>query len=243
MHREARSWILERASSSVRYRVGFESLPLEEYLIQLHKIGRHGSVDPTDGVASGWSGGDHVLDVNFDLEKNIINDALHLAIRVDTDKIPGPRLKAYTKMETDALAQLNPSGKPTKAQRLEAKEAAMIRAEAEAADGRFRKMAFYPVLWDGQSNTLYSGATSASVNDRLQTLFRETFDLTLVPVTPQPRLYQARGQERGRGPGTGPLRRRRRPPRLLDRQRRTNAILGNSTSSGSGTPCRLTATW
>ena len=100
--------------------------------------------DPADGVAVGWAGGDHVLDLTLDLGKNIINDALHLAIRVDTDKIPGSLLRAYTKIETDARAQLNPSGHPTKAQRQEAKEAARIRAEAEAADGRFRRMAHYP---------------------------------------------------------------------------------------------------
>src|SRR5262249_42536223 len=146
---------------------------------QLHAIGRHGGPDPTDGVAIGWAGGDHVLDLGFDLGKNIINDALHLAIRVDTDKIPGSLLPAYTKIETDARAQLNPSGYPTKAQRQEAKEAARIRAEAEAADGRFRRLAHYPVLWDGQNNVLYAGSASNTVLERLQSLFRETFDRTL----------------------------------------------------------------
>ena len=133
-----------------------------------HAIGRHGAADPTDGVAVGWAGGDHVLDLTFDLAKNIINDALHLAIRIDTDKIPGDLLRAYTRIETDARAQLNPSGFPTKAQRQEAKEAARIRAEAEAADGRFRRLKHYPVLWDGQANVLYAGTTSDSVLDRLQ---------------------------------------------------------------------------
>ena len=56
--------------------------------------------------------------------------------------------------------RVNPSGLPTKAQRDEAKEAARIRAEAEAADGRFRRLAHYPVLWDGRANILYAGATS-----------------------------------------------------------------------------------
>ncbi len=187
----------------MRYRVSGDSpLPFGEELLELasqHAIGRHGAADPTDGVSVGWSGGDHVLDLTFDLAKNIINDALHLAIRVDTDKIPGSLLRAYTKIETDARAQMNPSGFPTKAQRQEAKEAAKIRAEAEAADGRFRRLAHYPVLWDGQSNTLYVGATSNSVLERLQGLFRETFDRTLEPVTSGSLAYslaEVRGQER-----------------------------------------------
>ncbi len=171
----------------VRYRVSGESpLPFgEDHLeaVELHTIGKHGAADPTDGNSVGWSGGDHVLDLTFGLEKNIINDALHLAIRVDTDKIPSDLLKAYTKIETDARAQLNPSGFATKAQKQEAKEAARIRAEAESADGRFRRRKHYPVLWDGQSNILYAGTTSAAVLDRLIPLFRETFGRNLEPIT------------------------------------------------------------
>lgn len=187
----------------VRYRVdGVEPLPFgEEHLqrAEAHAIGRHGSADPTDGVSVGWAGGNHVLDTAFALEKNVLNDALHLAIRVDTDKIPGELLRAYTRIELDARAELNPSGMPTKAQREEAKEAAKLRAEAEAADGRFRRRKHYPVLWDGQSNCLYAGTTSASVLDRLVTLFRETFDRGLEPITAGSLAYslaEARGQGR-----------------------------------------------
>jgi hypothetical protein len=187
----------------VRYRVSEPSpLPFGEEIleqVQLHTLGRHGGPDPTDGVAVGWSGGDHVLDLNIDLAKNVINDALHLAIRVDTDRIPAALLRAYTQIETEARAQLNPSGHATKAQRQEAKEAARIRAEAEAADGRFRRLAHYPILWDGQTNILYAGTTSGTVLERLQTLFRETFDRTLEPITAGSLAYaqaETRGQER-----------------------------------------------
>ncbi|MDR3634084.1 MAG: hypothetical protein P4L84_09780 [Isosphaeraceae bacterium] len=187
----------------VRYRVSGDSpLPFGEELleqVQQHALGRHGGPDPVDGVAVGWAGGDHVLDLSFDLGKNVINDALHLAIRIDTDKVPGAILKAYTKIETDARAALNPTGKASKAERQEAKEAARIRAETEAADGRFRRVAHYPVLWDGRSNVLYAGATSASVLDRLQTLFRETFDRIVEPITAGSLAYslaEARGHER-----------------------------------------------
>ena len=149
-----------------RYRVsGSSPLPFAEDLLALaeqHAAGRHGAADPTDGVSTGWAGGDHVLDLTFDLAKNVVNDALHLAIRIDTDKIPGSLLKAYTQIETEALAKLNPSGHPTKAQRQEAKEAARLRAEAEAADGRFRRLNHYPILWDGQTGVLYAGTTSTT---------------------------------------------------------------------------------
>ncbi len=170
-----------------RYRVGGPSpLPFADEVLALaarHAAGRHGAADPTDGVCTGWSGGEHVLDLTFDRAKNIVGDALHLAIRIDTDKIPGSLLKAYTQIETEARASQNPSGQPTKAQRQEAKEAARIRAEAEAADGRFRRLNHYPVLWDGASGVLYAGTASTTVLERLMTLFRDTFDRSLEPIT------------------------------------------------------------
>ncbi|MBX6313409.1 MAG: hypothetical protein IRY99_10910 [Isosphaeraceae bacterium] len=187
----------------VRYRVsGASPLPFGEEILERvaqHAIGRHGGPDPSDGISVGWAGGDHVLDLTFDFGKNIIHDALHLAIRVDTDKIPADLLRAYTKIETDARAQLNPSGYPTKAQRQEAKEAARLRAEAEAADGRFRRCKHYPVLWDGQTGILYAGTTSAAVLDRLVSLFRETFDRHLEPITAGT-LADAQAEARGQQP-------------------------------------------
>jgi hypothetical protein len=170
-----------------RYRVaGPSPLPFDDETlakVNEHAIGRHGAAEATDGVSIGWAGGGHVLDVSFDLGKNVLNDALHLSMRVDADKVPSALLKAYTQIELDARAQLNPSGKPTKVQRTEAKEAARIRAEAEAADGRFRRLNHYPLLWDGQAGMLYAGTTSTTVLERLQSLFRETFDRSLEPVT------------------------------------------------------------
>jgi hypothetical protein len=148
-----------------------------------HLIGQHGAPDPADGVSIGWGGGEHMLDVELDGGKNIIDDALHLAIRIDTNKVPGTLLRAYTQIEIDARAQNNPSGIATKIQRQEAKEAAKLRAEAEAADGRFRRRNHFPVLWDGRNNILYAGSTSTNVLDRLQSLFRETFDRTIEPIT------------------------------------------------------------
>ncbi len=175
----------------VRFRVGGESpLPFGEELLETaasHAIGLHGAGEPNDGISVGWAGGDHVLDTSLDLGKNVINDALHLAIRVDTDKIPGSLLRAYTKIETDARAELNPSGYPTKTQRQEAKEAAKARAESEAADGRFRRMAHYPVLWDGQSeHPLCGGDEPRRSSAGVQTLFRET-------VRPHPRARSCAG--------------------------------------------------
>ncbi len=69
-----------------RYRVsGPSPLPFGEEILELarkHLIGQHGSARPRPtAISTGWSGGDHVLDLTLDLGKNIVDDALHLAIR------------------------------------------------------------------------------------------------------------------------------------------------------------------
>jgi hypothetical protein len=170
-----------------RFRVGGPSpLPFSEEtlaLLENRKIGKHSPADPTDGVSTGWAGGGHVLDVTFDLAKNFINDALHASIRIDVDKIPGALLRAYTQIEIDARAAMNPSGTPTRTQRTEAKEAAKARAESEAADGRFRRCNHYPILWDARDEILYVGSNSSTVVERATALFRETFDRVLEPIT------------------------------------------------------------
>ena len=62
-----------------RYRViGENPLPFGDEILERigqHLIGVHGSSAPADGIASGWAGGDHVLDLSVDLAKNVVNDA------------------------------------------------------------------------------------------------------------------------------------------------------------------------
>jgi hypothetical protein len=173
--------------SFTRYRVGGSSpLPFGEDVLELaraHRIGFHGSPEPADGVSTGWAGGDHLLDLTLEMGKNVVGEALHLALRIDADKIPPALLRAYTQIETDARARANPSGVATKGQKQEAKEAALIRALAEAADGRFRRLSHFPVLWDGLTGTLYAGTTSTPVLERLGALFRETFGRDLEPIS------------------------------------------------------------
>jgi hypothetical protein len=170
-----------------RYRLSGESpLPFGDEILEQARqrlIGVNNLAGPLDSVVTGWAGGDHVLDLNIEPGKNIIDDSLHLAIRIDADKIPGALLRAYTQIEVEAREKLNPSGVVTKAQRLEAKEAARIRIEMEAADGRFRRLSHYPILWDGRTSTLYVGSTSTTVLDHVQSLFRETFGRLLEPIT------------------------------------------------------------
>jgi hypothetical protein len=166
--------------------------------LQAHAIGKQRTAS-SDGVEAGWTAAGHLLDTAFDLEKNIVNDALHFALRLDSTKLPGDLLRAYTQIEIDAAAKTNPSGKASAHQKREARMAARERLEDEARDGRFIRRKVYPILWDAQSNELYVGSTSVTILDRLHTLFEHTFGVgfeRLGAGQQMFRLAELRGQSR-----------------------------------------------
>jgi len=149
-----------------------------------------------DGVEVGWTAGDHILDTRFDLEKNVLGDALHFAFRVDTEKAPADLLHAYYALELKSDAPVNPSPR----QKREAREAARERLEREARDGRYTRRKSYDVLWDGPSNELLIATTAVTVIDRLHGHFQKTFGRKFEPMTAGTiafTLAEARQQMRG----------------------------------------------
>ena len=142
-----------------------------------------------DGIEVGWTGGEHVLDVDFQLAKNIVNDMLTFELRVDVEKLPTDLLKAYYSVELKALAAGNHSGLPSARQKREAKENARDRLEQEGKDGRFKRRKCIPVVWDRLTNEVLFGATSLTHIDRLVSLFHQTFHFTLEAVTAGRRAY------------------------------------------------------
>ncbi len=156
----------------------------EEHLGKLnaHKAGQ-ARIASADGIEAGWAGGDHVLDTEFELAKNIVNDALLFDLRIDSEKPPSDLLRAYTAIELKAAAKENPSGFASKKQKRDAREAARERLEQEAKDGRYTRRKCIPVMWDSKTNEVLFGATAMSNVDQLTTLFQSTFGHALEPIT------------------------------------------------------------
>lgn len=151
-------------------------------ILDRHAMGKVGAL-AADGIEVGFTAGEHILDLSFDLEKNIINDALTWAMRVDTNKVPGDLFKAYMQMELSRLAANNPSGHPTKQQRQEARDAAEERCQDEAKTGKFRKMKQFPVLWDARQGLVYFAGSNLTAIERFLSLFKEAFGRTLTRIT------------------------------------------------------------
>jgi hypothetical protein len=133
-----------------------------------------------DGVNVGWSAGEHILDTEFALDKNVYPEHLLFDICKQTDKLPADKLKAYYSADLHALAKDNPSGFASARQKREAKESARARLEEEARDGRFRKWQTVPCAWDAVTNRVFLGSASPNVADRFQRLWAESFDANLI---------------------------------------------------------------
>jgi hypothetical protein len=135
-----------------------------------------------EDVEYGWSGGSHVFDGAFNFEHNAFADALHFALRVDTNKVPGELKKAYKIMEEESLAAGNPSGFISKSQKREAKETVRLKLEDELRQGKHRRSKLVPILWDLPHQMLYCSASGATF-ERLAELFERSFGLQLDPLT------------------------------------------------------------
>jgi len=130
-----------------------------------------------------WGAGSHVLDGEFDLEKNVYPEHLLFDLWTCSNKLPADKLKAYTATDLRALSKDNPSGFASARQKREAKESARARLEGEAKDGRFRKWQTVPCAWDAVTNRVFLGSASANVAGRFFGLFGNTFQTELCPLT------------------------------------------------------------
>lgn len=130
----------------------------------------------------GWCGGRHVLDGKFAFEHNIFNDAVHFALRIDTNKMPSELKRAYAALEEESVAATNPSGFISKKQKKDVKDLVRLRIEEETKSGRFRRSKLLPILWDLPTATLCTSASGKSA-EKLIELFDRTFRLELEPVT------------------------------------------------------------
>lgn len=137
----------------------------------------------TENIHTGFLGGAHLFDQEFDLNKNVINEAVHFGVRIDTNQIPSAIKNAWLSMELAALAKDNPSGVPTKGQRKEAKEAVEQRCEVEAATGKYRKFQPYSLLWDIGYEMLYFGGTAGTASGHCADLIELVFQVQLGHVS------------------------------------------------------------
>lgn len=138
-----------------------------------------------DETQFGWIGPRHLFETEIDGEALAFGRFAHLGFRCDRLKIPSPVLKAYIRMEEQAALQSSGREFLSRVEKRRAKDAALLRAEQEAKDGRFRRMSAYPVLIDLENRTAYLGNLGAAVGGKFMQLFADTFGAALEPADPE----------------------------------------------------------
>jgi len=141
-------------------------------------------VDLLEEPSVGFTGGTHVFDTDFSQEKNIIGQALHFGVRIDTFSVPGNIKRAWMQIELNGIMTDNAGGRPTKAQREEANQAVEQRCADEAAKGNFKRMNVTSVLWDAATETLFIASNSEKNNETVLGLIESAFGIEVSPITP-----------------------------------------------------------
>ncbi|MFG0261690.1 MAG: hypothetical protein ACF788_04800 [Novipirellula sp. JB048] len=164
---------------------GFEPAEFGDEQIELltQHVAGTAQTAAAENIHVGFLGGAHLFDQEFDAAKNVLSDALHCSVRIDTNQIPAAIRKAWYQMELMALAKDSPSGVVSKAGRKEAKEAVEQRCEVEAASGKYRKMQQFPLLWDYGQETLYFGGSAGTASGHCADLLERVFDVELKHIS------------------------------------------------------------
>ena len=132
----------------------------------------------------GFLGGAHLLDTEFSPEKNILGDAMHFGVRIDSCQIPSPIKRAWMHQELVGLMKdSEPGSRPNKAQKTEAKEAVEARCAVEAGKGNFKKMGETSLLWDATTDTLMVSTSSEKTCDYCLGLLENAFGVEFQKLT------------------------------------------------------------
>lgn len=156
--------------------------PKQLGILQKYAVAAHDDLR-TEQSRAGFLAGDHLFDLEFDLEKNVINDVMHFAMRIDSNQIPAAVRKAWLQMELAVFKAASPGRRPTKAERQEAKDAVEARCEEAARSGQYIKMQQFPILWDSRNALLYFGGGSSKASEVGKELLEKAFKLDLSRIT------------------------------------------------------------
>ena len=138
-----------------------------------------------DETQIGWIGPRHLFETEITPEAIAFGRFAHLGVRLDRLKIPSNVLKAYIRMEEEAALQAGGREFLGRSEKRRAKDAAILRAEQEAKEGRFRRLASYPVLIDLEEKIVYLGNLGEGLGEKVMQLFADTFGVALDPADPE----------------------------------------------------------
>lgn len=134
-----------------------------------------------EGTASGWCTGLHVFDAEFSWEECGFPGQLLCAMRVDTAKVPAEIRRAYVAMACAARApkEGGEAGFLSGAARKDARDEADRRCSEEVREGKYRRVAMVPVLFDLASRSVLAPVSGDTAFAELSGLVEASFGARL----------------------------------------------------------------
>ncbi len=134
-----------------------------------------------DEPIHGWVTSRHLLDRNITYETATVAGRLYLTLVKAEKKIPQALLRAECKMEELAEMEATGTDRLPRAKRSEIKKEVIERLLPNMPP----TLTAIPVVYDGNANILYAGATTDKQIDALVMSFENATGIKLIPMTPE----------------------------------------------------------
>ncbi len=134
-----------------------------------------------DEPVHGWVTSRHLLDRNITYDTATVAGRLFLTLVKAEKKIPQALLRAECKMEELAEMEATGNDKVPRAKRSEIKKEVIARLLPDMPP----TLTAIPIVYDGNANMLYAGATSDKQIDALVMNFENTTGVKLIALTPE----------------------------------------------------------
>ncbi len=150
--------------------------------------------DNAEEESVGWVSVHDYMDTSFAYASYALDPYVALGLRIDKRQIGGALLKKYHRIELKKAYALGEGRKLSRVDREELKEKARLDLLTRIPPST----KFYDLVWDTHGGGVWLGASSRSVRDLAEDLFKRTFELDLVALIPWDLAKEAAGEGEAR---------------------------------------------
>jgi len=154
---------------------------------------REGEISAED-AAMGWVSVEDFTDAQFRGASYLRGNYVALALRIDTLRVPPRIVELQLKKESRRLLEESGQARLSSSQHRELKE----RIRETLKRQILPSVQVFDLVWDTALAIAYFGSHSPKARDRVETLFKKSFGLTLVPLIPYLRAEELVGEKNQR---------------------------------------------
>lgn len=180
--------LLTSTSSFLRYRIEGESqeLSLEE-IRQSLKNNRFPEIPDAEMSESmiGWTTYENPYDPDFDSDHISYGTHIVFSMRIDKKSVPQKIVQKNMAIESKKIMKESGRDYLSKNEKKKLKEEILLRLSLQIP----ATPNIYDVLWMPQKKEVYFFTTQKSINETFETLFRQTFSLSIIRLFPYTKVF------------------------------------------------------